>query len=195
MTITVHPFFVEKTSDARCGYIVANPESRTCAVIDAPAGASAGGRDHTACADQMLAWVFAHDFVVRWIIETHVQAQDTTATAYLRRHLLCAQTAAAADIALPDLFDQPLNNGDKLCLGHACARVLTRKDLPGELALQIDNKLFVSGRTGIEPWLSSHKFGYPAASRVFVSRLNPELARTVAYCSAISPTAVCGNLT
>ena len=141
----------------------------------------------------MLAWVFAHDYVVRWVIETHPQEQGSTATAYLKEKLLCAQTATAASNAQPDSFDRQLTHADTLCLGHACASVLCREDLPGEIALQFDNKLFISGLSGIEPWLDAPQFGLCAASRAFVTRPGQGDAATASYCSAISPAAVCGN--
>ncbi len=193
MSITVHPFFVENPHEVRCGYVVANPESQTCAIIDAPASSPDIGKGLTNCADQMLAWVFAHDYVVRWVIETHPQEQGSTATAYLKEKLLCAQTAAAASNAQPDLFDRQLEHTDTLCLGHACASVLCREDLPGEIALQFDNKLFISGLSGIEPWLEARQFGLCAASRAFVTRFGQNDNVTASYCSAISPAAVCGK--
>ena len=195
MSITVHPFFAENPRELRCGYVVANPESGTCAIIDAPASAPDIGKSLTNCADQMLAWVFAHDYVVRWVIETHPQEQGSTATAYLREKLLCAQSAAAASNVQPDLFDRQLQDADTLCLGHSCARVLTREDLPGEIALQFDNKLFVSGLSGVEAWLDNQQFGLCPASRVFVSRPGLNSDTTPSYCSAISPAATCDNQT
>ncbi len=195
MSITVHPFFVENPHEIRCGYVVANPESQTCAIIDPPASAPDAGKSLTSCADQMLAWVFAHEYVVRWVIETHPQEQGSTATAYLREKLLCAQTAAAASNAQPELFDRQLRNADTLCLGHSCARVLTREDLPGEIALQFDNKLFVSGLSGVEAWLENQQFGLCAASRAFVSRPGLSNDMTPSYCSAIAPAKLCGSNT
>ncbi|MCR9258337.1 MAG: hypothetical protein NXH95_01340 [Pseudomonadaceae bacterium] len=192
MSITVHPFFVEHQAEVRCGYVVANPESQTCAIIDAPASAAEADTRPTSCADQMLAWVSAHDFVVRWVIETHVQEQGATATGYLREKLLCAQTAAAASSDRPEVFDRQLKHMDTLCLGHACARVLCREDFPGEIALQFDNKLFISGLSGVESWLKTPQFGLCAASRVFFSRLGRSSGIT-SYCSALSPAIACGN--
>lgn len=193
MSITVHPFFVETRQQVRCGYIVANPESRTCALIDAPLSTVDAGCSLTAVADQMLSWVFAHDFVVRWVIETHPQEQGSTATAYLQGKLLCAQTAAAASIVSPGHFDRQLNHGDSLCLGHTCARVFTREELPGEIALQFDNKLFVSGLSAIEPWLEIQRFGNCPATRVFVARLTGSKDMVPAYCSGVEPAAAYGR--
>lgn len=182
MTITVHPFLTDNAE--RCGYIVVNPEARACAIIDAPLNGSAR---LTQCADQMLAWVRAHDFVVRWVIETHPQEQGSSALDYLREKLLCVQTAAPAEHAQPHLFDQLLGQGDKICLGHTCARVLVDVSRPGEIALQFDNKLFVSDMSIAEQWLAKPSFGMCAATSVFVARPALSADQLPKYCAHLSP--------
>jgi glyoxylase-like metal-dependent hydrolase (beta-lactamase superfamily II) len=177
MTITVHPFLTDNAE--RCGYVVVNPEAGACAIIDAPLNGSAR---LTACADQMLGWIKAHDFVVRWVIETHPHEQGSSALDYLRNKLLCAQTAAPAEHAQPQLFDQLLRQGDKICLGHSCARVLVDDARPDEIALQFDNKLFVSDMSQAEQWLENPSFGMCAANRVFVARPTLNAEQLPKYC-------------
>ncbi len=143
MSLTVHPFF--EASSGSYSFIVANPESKCCAVIDAALGVDETGQAvNTDSADLMLDWIHAHGFVVRWILETHVHADRPSAAGYLKSHLLCAKTAIGA--GTPDVcgYDQLLSDGDKICLGHACGRVLaTPGHTPGCVSYQFDNAVFV----------------------------------------------------
>jgi glyoxylase-like metal-dependent hydrolase (beta-lactamase superfamily II) len=143
MSLTIHPFF--EPSSGSYSFIVANPESKCCAIIDAALGVDpVGNVVNTHTADLMLDWLHAHDFVVRWILETHVHADRPSACGYLKSHLLCAKTAIGAGTPNVSGYDQLLSDGDKLCLGHACGRVLsTPGHTPGCVSYQFDNAVFV----------------------------------------------------
>ncbi|MCB1683776.1 MAG: MBL fold metallo-hydrolase, partial [Pseudomonadales bacterium] len=130
-------------------YVVAEPGSRTCAVIDPVLDFDpATGITSTTGADRIIDFVRANDLIVEWLLETHVHADHLSAGHYLKSHFVCAQTGIGRGVIevqetfadsvprcpdsplVPDghQFDRLLDAGEKLCLGHACGRVLA---LPG----------------------------------------------------------------
>ena len=82
MSLCVHPFF--EASSGSYGFVVANPESQTAAIIDAPLGVSDLEEINTHCADQMIDWIESHELTVRFLLDTHVHADRPSATAYLK---------------------------------------------------------------------------------------------------------------
>ncbi|MEM7098304.1 MAG: MBL fold metallo-hydrolase [Pseudomonadota bacterium] len=162
MHITIHPFF-ESTSGS-FSFVVANPESKTCAVIDAALGIAEADDDmklNTDCADQILDWIDAHGFVARWILETHVHADRPSASGYLKSKLLCAQTAIGANT--PDVkgYDKLFQEGDKICLGHTCGRVLeTPGHTPGCISYHFEGVLFI-GDTLFMPDTGTARCDFP----------------------------------
>ena len=170
MNITVHPFF-EPTSGSY-SFIVANSESSSCAIIDAALGVNTQGDIvNTDTADLMLDWVHANEFVVRWILETHVHADRPSAAGYLKSHLLCAQTAIGADTPDVSGYDRLLHEGDKICLGHACGLVLsTPGHTPGCVSYQFDKAVFI-GDTLFMPDTGTARCDFPGgcATRLYKS--------------------------
>ncbi len=160
MSICVHPFF--EPSSGSYSFIVANPESETCAIVDPALGLGDGDEPlNTDCADLMLDWVHAHDYVVRWILETHVHADRPRAAGYLKSHLLCAQTAIGAHTPDVSGYDKLLEEGDKICLGHACGHVLsTPGHTPGGVSYQFDGAVFV-GDTLFMPDTGTARCDFP----------------------------------
>ena len=143
MSVIVHPFFEPSTG---CySFIVTNPESRCCAIVDPLLGVNGHGvAEDTCTADLMIDWVRAHDFVVRWILETDVRADVPSAGGYLKSHLLCAQFAAGNGCADASAYDKVLVDGDALCLDHACGRVLsTPSHTPAGVSYQFGNAVLV----------------------------------------------------
>ncbi len=167
MSVTIHPFF-EATSGSY-SFIVANADSKTCAIVDAALGISAEAeqgepRLNTDCADLMIDWVQAHDFVARWILETHVHADRPSASGYLKSKLLCAQTAIGADTPDVSGYDKLLNEGDKICLGHSCGRVLaTPGHTPGCISYQFEDAVFV-GDTLFMPDSGTARCDFPGGN-------------------------------
>lgn len=170
MSLTVHPFF--EASSGSYGFIVANPESGCCAVIDPALGVSDdGARLNTDCADLMVDWVDAHRYVVCWILETHIHADRPSAAGYLKARFLCAQTAISA--ATRDIagYDRLLQEDDKICLGHACGRVIaTPGHTPGCVSYQFDDFVFV-GDTLFMPDTGTARCDFPGgcAKRLYRS--------------------------
>ncbi len=69
-------------------YVVADPESGRCALIDSVLDYdAASGRTSTASADRIIAYVRAQGLEVEWILETHVHADHLSAAPYLKQAL------------------------------------------------------------------------------------------------------------
>ena len=170
MSLTVHPFF--EVSSGSFSFVVANAEAKICAVIDPALGVNADGVSlNTDTADQIVDWIDAHNYVARWILETHVHADRPSAAGYLNTRLMCAQTAIGADN--PDVcgYDTLLNEGDKICLAHSCGIVLaTPGHTPGCVSYQFDNAIFV-GDTLFMPDTGTARCDFPGgcASTLFRS--------------------------
>ncbi|MCL4148435.1 UNVERIFIED_CONTAM: hypothetical protein GTU68_036928 [Idotea baltica] len=82
----VTAFFDEPTNTI--SYVVADPASDKCAVIDSLLDYdAASGRTSTVSADRMIAFVKAQGLSVEWIIDTHVHADHLTAAPYVRDQL------------------------------------------------------------------------------------------------------------
>ncbi len=160
MSVVVHPFF--EASSGSYSFIVSNPESGCCAIIDAALGMNEQGEViNTHTADLMLDWVDAHGFVVRWILETHVHADRPSACGYLKSHLLCAQTAIGAGSVDVSGYDKLLADGDTICLDHACGRVLaTPGHTPGCVSYQFGNAVFI-GDTLFMPDAGTARCDFP----------------------------------
>ena len=175
MNLTIHPFF--EPSSGSYSYVVADPVSRTCAIIDPALGINEAPGDlqntnpsalanyiNTDSADLILDWITAQGFTPRWILETHVHADRPSAGSYLKSKLVCAQTAIGS--LTPDVsgFDVLLGEGDKICLGHSCGRVLhTPGHTPGCVAYQFENAVFV-GDTLFMPDAGTARCDFPGGS-------------------------------
>ncbi len=80
----VSAFFDEATNTV--SYIVKDPGSAACAVIDSVLGFDfASGRTSTTQADAIIAHLRAHGLTVEWLLETHVHADHLSAAPYIQR--------------------------------------------------------------------------------------------------------------
>lgn len=139
MRLIVHPFFDPETSSF--SYVLVDPGSRICAVIDPVLGYVAeSGQVDTALADRIVDFVKANDLIVEWLLETHVHADHLSASRYLKSRFVCAQLGIGAEVValqqamLPHLnapiaadgsqFDRLFEDGERICLGHSCGRVM-----------------------------------------------------------------------
>ena len=106
----VHSFFDEDTNTA-C-YIVKDPLSRSCAVIDSIWDFDcASGRMHTAHADKLIGTILSNDWKLEWVLETHVHADHLSAAPYLANHL-GAKIGIGSNInAVQKLFGKVFNAG------------------------------------------------------------------------------------
>ncbi|RMH44911.1 MAG: MBL fold metallo-hydrolase [Alphaproteobacteria bacterium] len=86
----MHPevtaFFHEPTNTV--SYVVRDPASRQCAVIDSVLDFDyAAGRVTTEFADQIIDFVKKNDLEVAWVLETHVHADHLSAAPYIQEKL------------------------------------------------------------------------------------------------------------
>lgn len=86
ITPEVVPFFDEATNTI--SYIVKDPASRACAIIDSVMDFDyASGRISHVHADAMIAHIREHDWTLEWLIETHVHADHLSAAPYIQQQL------------------------------------------------------------------------------------------------------------
>ena len=86
MTPTVVAFFDEPTNTA--SYVVRDPASRACAIIDSVLDLDyAAGRTGTKAADLIVDYVRNENLDVAWILETHVHADHLSGAPYLQETL------------------------------------------------------------------------------------------------------------
>ncbi len=78
--------FLHKTT-CTITYVVADPASAACAVIDPVLDYDAkSGRTATASADEVLAFITRNGLKTAWILETHAHADHLSAAQHLRAH-------------------------------------------------------------------------------------------------------------
>lgn len=86
MTPHVTTFFDEPTNTA--SYVVRDPDSAACAIIDSVLGYDiASGRTDTRAAQDIAAHVEAQGLTVEWLLETHVHADHLSAAPWLQQRL------------------------------------------------------------------------------------------------------------
>jgi len=85
-TPEITAFFDEDTFTVT--YVVADPETKQCAVIDTVLDYDANmGRTRTDSADKVIASIKEQDLTVAWLIETHVHADHLSAAPYIQKQL------------------------------------------------------------------------------------------------------------
>ncbi len=86
MTPTVTAFFDEPTNTA--SYVVRDPDSAACAIIDSVLGYDiVSGRTDTRAAQALVDFVEAEGLTVEWLLETHVHADHLSAAPWLQKRL------------------------------------------------------------------------------------------------------------
>ena len=159
MNLVLHPFFDPDTFSF--SYVLANPGSGSCVVVDPVLGYNPlTGTIDTRGADRIVEFVTANGYVVEWLLETHVHADHLSASRYLKQHFICAQTGIGAgvgrvqeyfarkfgvDVATDGRqFDRLFRDQERICLGHACGRVLhTPGHTPACVTYVFDELAFV----------------------------------------------------
>ena len=82
----IHTFFDQAT--ATYSYIVADNETKTCAIIDSVLNLDyAAGRTATTSADLIIETIRQYNYRLEWILETHIHADHLTAAPYLKQQL------------------------------------------------------------------------------------------------------------
>lgn len=106
---------VEVHHDAATGtatYLVSDPATRRCALVDSVLGFDAGsGRTTTGAADRWIDRILGRGLVLEWILETHVHADHLSAAHYLKSRLggrICVGAhVAAVRENFAAVFDDP----------------------------------------------------------------------------------------
>ena len=106
----INPFFDATTNTF--SYVVADPETRHCAIIDAVLDFDpVSGRVFTDSADDIVAYVSEQKLVVDYVLETHVHADHLSAGAYLKQKL-GGKTAIGIHVGEVQATFGPMFNAD-----------------------------------------------------------------------------------
>lgn len=176
MNLVVHPFFDAGT--ASWSYVLANPGSGCCAVIDPVLEYdSSSGRHSTEGADRIAELVAANGYCVEWILETHVHADHLSAARYLKTQFVCAQIAIGEHVRevqarfAPELgldiatdgsqFDRLLADGERVCLGHVCGRVMDTPGHTGACVSYVFDRFVFVGDTVFMPDYGTARTDFP----------------------------------
>jgi len=160
LTPEVIHFFDEETNTF--SYIVRDPESQACAIIDAVLEYDyASGRTSSIGADKIISHIKDKGWQLEWLIETHVHADHLTAAPYIQNLLggkiligkmitavqeTFAQVFNTQDDFAADgsQFDQLLSDGDSYQIGNMTAHALhTPGHTPACMSHIIGNAVFV----------------------------------------------------
>jgi glyoxylase-like metal-dependent hydrolase (beta-lactamase superfamily II) len=176
-SLQIVPFFDAATSTY--SYVVADTESRQCALIDAVLDydPTSGCTSH-ASAERMIAYVREQGLSVQWILETHVHADHLSAGHYLREQLggrlaigeqvrTVQDTFATLFNVEPGFsrdgsqFDQLFCDGDTFQVGGISARALhTPGHTPACMSYLIGDAVFV-GDTLFMPDYGTARCDFP----------------------------------
>lgn len=173
----VTPFF--EASTCSISYVVRDPGSRTCAIIDPVLDYdAASARRSSASADAIIAFVEEQQLSVRWLLETHVHADHLSAGRYLQSRLggEIAIGRAITDVQATfgalfnegpsfardgSQFDRLLDDGDHLTIGDLSVVVLkVPGHTPADCAYVIGEAAFV-GDTIFMPDCGTARADFP----------------------------------
>jgi len=136
----IEAFFDEATSNV--SYVVADPQTKTCAIIDPVLDFEPCNATITSMSAQRIVdFVQARQFSVSWLLETHVHADHLSASAWLQERLggkiaIGAQVTQVQEIfgnlfnagiefkRDGSQFDRLLQDGDTLAIGDLDVRVM-----------------------------------------------------------------------
>ena len=110
VTPEVEAFFDEATNTI--SYVVRDPGSTSCAVIDSVMDIDyAAGRITYDHADAMIDWITARGLTLEWIIETHVHADHLSAAPYIQGKLGGKIGIGSKIMVVQDTFGKIFNEG------------------------------------------------------------------------------------
>jgi glyoxylase-like metal-dependent hydrolase (beta-lactamase superfamily II) len=160
-------------------YVVYEREGAPCAIIDSVLNYDPkSGRTSTKSADEVIAFVKAHQLQVDWILETHAHADHLTAAPYLQSHLggklvigdhiTHVQEVFKGVFNLDDSFkadgaqfDYLLKEGESLAFGNLFLKALfVPGHTPACMAYEIGDAIFV-GDTLFMPDVGTARCDFP----------------------------------
>jgi glyoxylase-like metal-dependent hydrolase (beta-lactamase superfamily II) len=172
----VTAFFDEATNTVT--YVVADPTSKKCAVIDPVLDYdAAAGRTSTASVTAVIDFIKQEKLSLEWILETHVHADhlsgapalkcETGGTTGVGANITAVQSVFKDVFNLKELqtdgsqFDRLFNDGDKFQIGELDARVMhTPGHTPACVTYVIGDAAFV-GDTLFMPDFGSARCDFP----------------------------------
>jgi glyoxylase-like metal-dependent hydrolase (beta-lactamase superfamily II) len=109
MTASVTAFFDNNTFTAT--YVVADPASGACAIIDPVLDYDQkGGRTSIASADEILTFIRDNGLKPEWVLETHAHADHITAAQYLKENLDARTGIGARILGVQKAFAKIFNS-------------------------------------------------------------------------------------
>ncbi|MES2585599.1 MAG: MBL fold metallo-hydrolase [Pseudomonadota bacterium] len=160
-------------------YVVYEGDASPCAIIDSVLNYDPkSGRTSTKSADEVIAFVKAHQLKVSWILETHAHADHLTAAPYLQKHLggqlvigdhiTNVQKVFKGVFNLGDSFqadgtqfDRLLKEGESLAFGNLSLKALfVPGHTPACMAYEIGDAIFV-GDTLFMPDVGTARCDFP----------------------------------
>ncbi len=106
----VEAFFDEPTNTV--SYVVSDPETHACAVIDSVLDYdAAAGRTSTGAADRLVEYVRKNSLSCEWLLETHVHADHLSAAPYIQKQLGGKLGIGDGITAVQDVFGKVFNAG------------------------------------------------------------------------------------
>jgi len=162
--------------------VVYDKPGSACAIIDSVLDYDPkSGRTRTTSADQLIAFVRAHELQVQWILETHAHADHLSAAAHLRQHLGGQVAIGAGITGVQEVFkgifnlepgfrpngrqfDHLLQDGEGFAIGALTAKAIS---VPGHtpacMAYQIGDAVFV-GDTLFMPDVGTARCDFPGGN-------------------------------
>ena len=179
-TPTVKGFFDIHTNTI--SYVVADPETKDCVVIDSvldyePNGASLSYES----ADALIAYIQEHEYRVVWILETHVHADHLSAAPYIQEKLGGKLGIGRRIVEVQEVFGKVFNagtsykvdgsqfdalwdDGDTFMVGNIPALVLhVPGHTPADVAYVIGDAVFV-GDTLFMPDYGTARCDFPGGN-------------------------------
>ena len=111
-------------------YVVSDPETRQCAVIDSVLDYDpASGRTSHASAQRLVDYVRNQDLRVQWLLETHVHADHLSAAPYLKQQLGGKLAIGDRITVVQDTFGKLFNAGSGFATdGRQCEHLFRGGD-------------------------------------------------------------------
>ena len=129
VTPDVTAFFDAATNTI--SYIVKDPTSEACAIIDSVMDIDyAAGRITFEHADQMIAHIKSRDLKLEWIIETHVHADHLSAAPYIQQKLGGKIGVGSKITIVQDVFGKVFNEGTEFQRDGSQFDALLKRGIP-----------------------------------------------------------------
>ena len=186
MTPMIEPFFDPAT--ATISYVVADRDSRRCAIIDPVADYEPrSGRIATTAADRIVAYVRDNGLAVDWLLETHAHADHLSGAAYLKdalggrigigEHIVTVQQTFKqlfnldpSFVADGSQFDHLFADGERFAIGDLAGEVMhTPGHTPACICYRVGNAVFV-GDTIFMPDFGTARCDFPGGDAAILYR-------------------------